>query len=136
MNTVLMYKGYTGRIEIDLDADILFGRVIDIIDVITFQGNTIVEARQAFQESIDDYLSYCEELGQEPERPFSGKISFRTTPDRHRHIFVAAALLGKSVNAWVDTVLSEAAERTIQEYTQPTATTTASSHPTVTVIKL
>lgn len=134
MNTVLMYKGYTGRIEIDLDVDILFGRVVDITDIITFQGNTILEARQAFQESIDDYLSYCEELGQEPERPFSGKILFRTTPERHHHIFVAAALVGKSVNAWVDTVLSKAAERTIQEYDQLT-TTTASPRPTMTTVK-
>lgn len=121
MSTVITYKGYTGRVEIDLDADILFGRVLDITDVITFQGATIAEVRQAFSESIDDYLAYCAELGREPERPFSGKLLFRTTPERHHRIFVAASLLGKSVNAWIDEVLASAAEETIQKTRQVTA---------------
>jgi predicted HicB family RNase H-like nuclease len=110
MSSVLLYKGYTGRVEIDLDAGLLFGRVLDITDVITFQGATVEEARQAFADSIDDYLAYCEELGQQPERPFSGKILFRTTPERHHRIFVAATQAGKSINAWIDEVLAAAAE--------------------------
>ena len=56
------YKGYTGHLEIDEDAGLLFGRVIDIKDVITFKGNTVEEARQAFEDSVDDYLEFCQEL--------------------------------------------------------------------------
>ncbi len=120
MSSVMMYKGYTGRVEIDLDAEILFGRVIDITDVITFQGKTVDEARQAFNDSVDDYLAFCDERGEEPERPFSGKILFRTSPERHRRIFIAANLQGKSVNAWLDEVLSEAAEHIIMEHNEST----------------
>jgi predicted HicB family RNase H-like nuclease len=107
------YKGYTGRLEIDEEAGILFGRVVDIRDVVTFQGETITEAQQAFQDSVDDYLDLCSELGQPPDKPFSGKLPFRTTPDRHHKVFLAAAKAGKSINAWMDEVLLKAADEVL-----------------------
>jgi predicted HicB family RNase H-like nuclease len=110
---MLNYKGYTGHLEIDEDAGIIFGRVLDIHDVVTFRGQTVTEARQAFQDSVDDYLEFCQELGQEPDKPFSGKLPFRTTPERHRKVFLAAAKAGKSINAWMDEVLTKAADELI-----------------------
>lgn len=110
---MLNYKGYTGHIEVDLDAGILHGSVLDIKDVVTFEGKTIEEAKQAFQDSIDDYLEFCAELGDEPDKPFSGKLPFRTTPDHHRLIFFAAKKAGKSVNSWMDEVLAKSAKQAI-----------------------
>lgn len=104
------YKGYTGFIEeIDVENGMLCGCVLDIKDVITFQGKTIEEVRQEFEASVDDYLDWCEELGQEPDKPFSGKLPFRTTPERHRQIYLAAKKAGKSINAWMDEVLVKTA---------------------------
>jgi predicted HicB family RNase H-like nuclease len=111
--STLTYKGYTGQIEIDLDADILHGRVLDVKDIVTFEGKTIEEIRQAFQDSVDDYLEFCSELGEEPDKPFSGKLPFRTTPDHHRLIYLAATKAGKSINAWMDDVLASAASQSV-----------------------
>jgi len=110
---MMTYKGYTAEIEVDIEAGILFGRVIDIKDVVTFKGKTVEEVRAEFHNSVDDYLAFCEELGEEPDKPFSGKLPFRTTPDRHRKIFVAAKKAGKSINAWMDEVLVVAADKAI-----------------------
>lgn len=71
IKTMLTYKGYTGQIEVDTDNKIFFGRVLDIKDVITFQGNTIEEAGQAFQDSIDDYLKFCEQLSELLNKPYA-----------------------------------------------------------------
>ena len=71
MATLLKYKDYSGVLEADLEANILFGRVIDINDVITFQGETVEQARQAFQDSVEDYLEFCAELGRDPEKPLT-----------------------------------------------------------------
>ena len=71
MATLLKYKDYSGVLKADLEANILFGRVIDINDVITFQGETVEEARQAFQDSVEDYLEFCAELGRDPEKPLT-----------------------------------------------------------------
>jgi predicted HicB family RNase H-like nuclease len=108
------YKGYTAQIEIDEDVGILFGKVLGIKDVVTFKGETVDELRQAFHDSVDDYLEWCEELGEEPDKPFSGKLPFRTTPEHHRQIYIAAKKANKSINAWMDEVLAKAAEEAIR----------------------
>lgn len=112
---MLTYKGYSGQIEVDTEAGLLFGRVLGIRDVITFKGKTVEEAVQAFQDSIDDYLEFCQERGEEPNKPFSGKLPFRTTPERHRQVYTAAQKAGKSINAWMDEVLSKAAAEALGE---------------------
>jgi len=58
---VLKYKGYTGYVEFDDEAGIFHGEVLDLRDVITFQGKTVEEIKKAFRESIDDYLEFCKE---------------------------------------------------------------------------
>ncbi|WP_271853363.1 type II toxin-antitoxin system HicB family antitoxin [Planococcus maritimus] len=99
--TILTYKGYTGKVQVDLEADILHGEVIDLKDVITFQGESVSEVTTAFKDSIDDYIEFCELEGVEPEKPFSGKFIVRLTPEQHRLITVAAASSGSSLNSWV-----------------------------------
>lgn len=110
---MMIYKGYTASVEVDVEAGILFGRVLDINDVITFKAKTVEEARQEFQNSVDDYLAFCEDLNEEPDKPFSGKLPFRTTPEHHRKIFIAAKKSGKSINAWMDEILTDAADKAI-----------------------
>ncbi len=110
---MMNYKGYTANLEIDVEAGIIFGHVLDINDVVTFKGKTVEEARQEFYKSVDDYLAFCEDLGEEPDKAFSGKLPFRTTPERHRQILMAANKAGKSINAWMDEVLSIAADQGI-----------------------
>ena len=48
-----------------------------------------------------NYLAFCNERGEKPEKPFSGKFLVRVSPDVHRAASVAAARDGKSLNAWV-----------------------------------
>ncbi|MEB3885880.1 hypothetical protein [Lyngbya sp. CCY1209] len=70
---MLTYQGYTAQIEVDTDRQILFGYVLDIKDTITFQGKTVEEANQAFRDSVDDYLEFCDELvGAVREPPLQG----------------------------------------------------------------
>ena len=57
---MLTYKGYTGHVEFDSDAGIFHGEVLDLRDVVTFQGTSIDEIETAFKDSIDDYLEFCE----------------------------------------------------------------------------
>ena len=103
------YKGYTGTVTFDDDALLFHGEVAGIRAVITFQACSAEELVQAFHDSVDDYLAWCAEDGAEPEKPYSGKLAFRTTPEHHRMITQAAAAEAKSINQWMDDVLAEAA---------------------------
>ena len=70
---MLEYKGYIGDIDFDDSAEIFHGEVINTRDVITFQGTSVDELKKAFVDSVEDYLDFCEERNEEPDRPFSGR---------------------------------------------------------------
>jgi predicted HicB family RNase H-like nuclease len=103
------YKGYIGKVEFDDEAAIFHGEVINTRDVITFQGESVSELTQAFHDSVDDYLVFCKERGEAPDKPFSGQFVTRISPELHRQVNVAAAVSGKSLNAWVAEQLQAAA---------------------------
>src|SRR5690348_5075496 len=103
------HKGYVGRPEIDEDAGLIRGEVAGLRAVVTFQGRTVDEARQAFRESIDDYLAWCAERGKPPEKPLSGRILVRSTPELHRALANRAVREGKSLNQVVVEALTDAA---------------------------
>jgi predicted HicB family RNase H-like nuclease len=108
---MMEYKGYVGRVELDAEAGLLHGEVVNTRDVITFEGSSVEELRQAFEDSVDDYLEFCRGRGEPPDKPFSGNLSLRMRPELHREVFVRARLANKSLNAWVTSALEEAVER-------------------------
>jgi predicted HicB family RNase H-like nuclease len=105
---MMEYKGYIGKVEIDDDAGILYGEVINVRDVITFEGKTVDEIHKAFRESVDDYLDFCAQRGESPEKPFSGKFVVRLPAELHRKAYIQAKLKDKSLNSWVAEVLQSA----------------------------
>lgn len=105
---MMEYKGYIAKVEFDNDDDIFHGEVINLRDVITFQGQTVTKLRQAFQESVEDYLDFCTERGEQPEKPYSGKFSVRIEPELHRKITIRARMTAKSLNRWVSETLEAA----------------------------
>jgi predicted HicB family RNase H-like nuclease len=105
---MMEYKGYVGKVDFNDEAGIFHGEVIGTRDVITFQGRSVDDLKTAFEESIEDYLAFCKERGEEPDRPFSGQFVTRIPPELHRRVNLAASLSGKSLNAWVSEQLQSA----------------------------
>lgn len=103
------YQGHIAKVELDESAGLLHGEVINTRDVITFEAESVKELEQAFHESVDDYLAFCAERGEEPDRPFSGRFVVRVSPELHRRIFNRARLADKSLNGWVSELLEAAA---------------------------
>ena len=95
---MMKYRGYGGLSRVDVEAGVIRGIVDGITDTITFQGASVAEAKRAFEESVDDYLEFCRSLGRAPEKPFSGKMLVRVTPEVHRKLSLAAQVKGVSVN--------------------------------------
>jgi predicted HicB family RNase H-like nuclease len=104
---MMKYKGYTGYVQYDDEAKIFHGDVLGIKDVVTFQGTTVDEIEQAFKDSVDDYLAFCKERGEEPDRPFSGKFNLRIPPDLHAKLSKAAQLRGESLNNYIAKMLQK-----------------------------
>jgi len=106
--TTMHCKGYEAVVEYDADADLFHGEVIDMRDVVTFQGRSVDELKQAFSDTIDDYLAFCAERGEEPEKPYSGQFVVRVEPVLHRAVVSAAKRAGISLNKWVARTLERA----------------------------
>jgi predicted HicB family RNase H-like nuclease len=106
-SNTLIYKGYIGVIEYDDEAGIFHGEVINLHDVITFQGQCVTELREALSDSVEDYLEFCEIRGEQPEKPFSGHLPLRIDPQLHRRIYLQAKNEGKSVNRWISDTLEK-----------------------------
>ncbi len=104
------YKGYRSTVTFDEDALLFHGEVAGIRDVITFQARTAEDLPKAFHASVDDYLNWAAEDGFEAEKPYSGSLSLRTSPDLHRKMTDAAARNAKSLNQWMVEALAREAE--------------------------
>ncbi len=105
---MMEYKGYVAKVEFDDEDGVFHGEVINLRDVITFQGKTVDELRQELQESVEDYLAFCAERGEQPEKPYSGKFSVRIDPELHRKITIQARTTTKSLNRWISETLEAA----------------------------
>jgi predicted HicB family RNase H-like nuclease len=62
-------KGYTGSMQISIEDNCLYGRVLRKDDLVTYEGQTVEEVRAAFQESVDYYLRTCAERGLVADAP-------------------------------------------------------------------
>lgn len=101
----MTYKEYYARIVFD-DHDRLFhGEVLGIRDVVTFHGRSVRELERAFKDSVEDYLAWCRERGEEADRPFSGKFVIRIDPDIHRRLVTEAGMKDESLNTLVARIL-------------------------------
>ena len=107
---MMQYNGYVARIEFDEEANVFYGEVVNIRDVITFQGKSVEELRRAFKDSVEDYLEFCAQRIEEPEKPFSGRFTVRLSPEQHRKVIIAAEKAGKQVDSWVADVLLKSAD--------------------------
>ncbi len=96
------YKGFIGKVAIDEDEKLLIGHVINLAkDGIDFAGKTVGEAEEDFHGAVDDYLSWAEEEGFEPEKPYQGNFLVRATAELHREAATASTHLGISLNNFV-----------------------------------
>lgn len=104
---MMKYKGYIGYVTYDDEVKIFHGEVIGLKDIITFQGTTVRELEKAFKDSVDDYLAWCKERGDAPEKTFSGNLRIRIAPDLHAKLAQEAALQNQSLNSFILEKLSK-----------------------------
>jgi len=104
----MSYNGYFANVEFDAEDHIFVGRIIGIRDVIGFHGESVIELETAFHEAVNDYLAACKELGQKPNKPYSGNLMLRVPAEIHAAVAFAAEANGKSINQWAAGILDKA----------------------------
>ena len=105
----MTYKGYSARVEFDAEDRLFVGHLAGVRDIVGFHGASVAELEAAFHEAVDDYLAACRKLGQEPNKPFSGRVMLRLPPEVHARASARATVEGVSFNQWAAKVLERAA---------------------------
>jgi predicted HicB family RNase H-like nuclease len=99
----LQYKGYTGSIEYSKEDKLLYGKVLGIRDLISYEGGTGEELEEDFHDAINSYINLCEEQGSKPEKPYKGSFNVRLSPDLHHK----AALLAMEEKVSLNHLVAE-----------------------------
>lgn len=113
--TVMRHKGYIARIDLDEEADLLVGEVLNVHGAITFAAPDVARLREEFARSVEVFEDFCRRKGLMIPKPASGKFVVRMTPEQHARAAAAATLAGRSLNAWAVEMLERAAERELEE---------------------
>ena len=106
---MMKYKDYIAKIEYDEEDRIFVGHLAGIKDIVGFHGTTVDELENAFHESVDNYLAISEETGRAAQKPYSGNLMLRISPEIHAAVATVSQVQGKSINQWVSEVLAKAA---------------------------
>lgn len=104
--TTMKYKNYEATVKFDEESEMFYGEVINTRDVITFQGKSVAELKRQFKISVEDYLEFCSERNEEPDKPFSGNFVLRISPELHHKLYKKAKLSGKSLNSLIEESLT------------------------------
>jgi len=97
----LEYKGYTGSIEYSPEDNLLYGKVLGIRGLISFEGETGKSLEEDFHEAVDVYLADCKKEGKAPEKPFKGSFNVRIPAKLHQKAALLAMETKTSLNNFV-----------------------------------
>lgn len=97
----LSYKGYAGSIEYSSEDRLLFGKVLGIQSLLSYEGVTGSELESDFRFTIDDYLIDCEKSNIIPEKPYKGSFNVRISPELHKDLALEAIDMKTSQNQLV-----------------------------------
>ena len=107
MSNVLEYKGYCGTVELSVTDNVLFGKVMGVNSLISYEGDSVQSLRKDFENAVDDYLETCLELGIKPDKVYRGKFNVRVSPELHKTVAYYAASQGQSLNSTVEEALQQ-----------------------------
>ena len=102
MNNMLEYKGYYGTVELSGTDNVLFGKVIGVNSLISYEGDSVQSLRDDFQGAVDEYLEMCAENGIEPEKTYKGSFNVRVSPELHKTLALVSASRGQTLNSAVE----------------------------------
>ena len=107
MKKELSYKGYYGSVDYSLEDDVLYGKVIGIKGLLSYEGQTLDELKKDFQGVVDEYLADCEAQGIKPQKSYKGSFNVRITPELHMKAAAYAASQAESLNSLVEKAIKK-----------------------------
>ena len=107
MTDKLVYKEFIGTVHFSTKDSVFYGKIGGINDLVTFEGESVSDLKNAFEEAVDDYIELCKEVIKKPLKSFKGSFNVRITPTLHSKASKIASLKGKSLNQFVQEAIEK-----------------------------
>jgi len=107
LKNLLEYNGYLGTVEFSSEDNVLFGKVVGINGLVSYEGISIDDLREGFQEAVDDYLEMCAEANIEPQKSYKGSFNIRISPELHKSLSVISTVKNISLNKAVEEAIAK-----------------------------
>ena len=105
-DNLLHYRGFSTKPEYSPDDKVFYGTILGIDDLVDFYTDDAKKIEDEFHKAVDDYLAFCEEIGKEPQKEYSGMFNVRISPELHKKISIAAKARGVTLNKAVEQAIS------------------------------
>lgn len=100
--TRIEYKDYWANIEYSAHDKVLYGKIEGIEDLVTFESESAADIEKEFHSAVDDYLTFCEEVGKSPDKAYKGCFNVRIDPQLHKSLANYAIKHNESLNNCVE----------------------------------
>ena len=107
MKDILKYKDFIGSVHFSTNDEVFHGKLIGIDDLVTFEGSSVVELKNSFEEAVEDYLELCRNVNKSPNKSYKGTFNVRIKPVLHKQAARRSMELGVSLNQFVEHAISE-----------------------------
>jgi len=61
LNNLIAYKGFKGSVEYSAEDDCLFGKIVGVNDLISYEAQDLPGIKKAFEEAVEEYIGILEE---------------------------------------------------------------------------
>lgn len=111
MKDFIQYKDYIGSVHFNAEDEVFFGKIEGIEDLVSFEGSSVDELKQAFIDSVEDYIVLCKEIGKKNEKSYKGSFNVRIAPEIHKKAKRLAIMKGISLNQFIQKAVEEEVNR-------------------------
>lgn len=101
MTDLIQHNGYYGEVHFSVEDEVFYGKLIGINDLVTFEGASVRELKEAFREAVEDYLETCRQLNKQPDKTYKGSFNVRVSAELHKQAALYAAVKNMSLNDFV-----------------------------------
>ena len=107
MKNLLKYKEYLGTVSFSDEDQCLYGKLIGIDDLVSYESDSVSGLKKAFEDAVEDYLETCKSLNKNPLKSYGGVFNIRTTPEKHETLAIMAQKNGLKLNQLVNKAFEE-----------------------------
>lgn len=100
-SNIVEHKEFIGSVNYSDADECFYGKIEGINDLVTFEGSSVKQLKNAFKEAVNEYLLLCKETGKEPYRSVKGSFNIRIEPKLHYEAIYTALKKGMSLNQFV-----------------------------------